>query len=212
MASNSRSQSHLRRLKLLGDEPHSPSPQPAPHPAGAMPDGDDRALEALLADDRDPCMLQQLAGALQWTLDRIHAARRPARSASCEHGHTLQRHGHHTLALRARTHLIAPDAKGRRRHASGPIDLATARVLYRILTANRDQCTWDDVAAPDEIDGGPAPDRRRLDRGVRLRATTDGSLRRDLRLQPPLGAAARQRPLRLLTSRDAPLTTACRNH
>jgi hypothetical protein len=97
--------------------------------------------------------LQQLAGALEWTLDRVLAAAARLETRLANTGQTLERHGHHTLALRARTNLIPHGAKGRcHRQAPGPIDLAAARVLYRVLTANRQQRTWDDLATADEID------------------------------------------------------------
>jgi hypothetical protein len=126
-------------------------PDAAPNLARAAPAGDDRALEALLADHRDPCTLQQLAVALEWTLDRVLAAAARLEARLANTGQTLERHGHHTLALRARTNLIPAGAKGRcHRQSSGPIDLATARMLYRVLTATRAQRTWEDLASPDE--------------------------------------------------------------
>lgn len=126
---------------------------PAPRLACGVPAGDDRVLEALLADDRDPCTLRQLAGALEWTLDRVLAAATRLEARLPNTGQTLERHGHHTLAVRARTHLIPAGAKGRcRRQASGPVDIATASVLYRVLTVDRRARTWENLAAPDEVD------------------------------------------------------------
>jgi hypothetical protein len=125
----------------------------AQRPPRDAPAGDDRVLEALLANHRDPCTLQQLAGALEWTLDRVlgAAARLEARLANT--GQTLERHGHHTLALRARTRLIPHDAKARcHRQTPGPIDTATARILHRVLTANRDERARDELADPEEVD------------------------------------------------------------
>jgi hypothetical protein len=95
-------------------------PYPAPHPIREAPAGDDRKLEALLAAHGDPCTPQQLAGALDWTLDRVLAAAARLEARLANTGQTLERHGHHTLALRARADLIPPGAKGRcRRHALG---------------------------------------------------------------------------------------------
>lgn len=117
----------------------------------AAPAADDRQLEALLADHRDPCTLQQLAGALEWTLDRVQAAAARLESRLANTGQTLERHGHHTLALRARSSLIAPGAQGRcQRHAPGSTDIATARVLHRVLTASRNERSWEHLAAPHE--------------------------------------------------------------
>jgi chromosome segregation and condensation protein ScpB len=117
------------------------------------PAGDDRTLEALLADHRDPCTIQQLAGALEWTLDRVLAAAARLETRLANTGQTLECHGHHTLAMRARTNAIPHGAKGRcHRQAPGPIDVATARVLYHILTANRIERTWEDLTEPDETD------------------------------------------------------------
>jgi hypothetical protein len=128
-------------------------PDPATQLPREAPAADDRALEALLADHRDPCELQQLAAALEWTIDRVLAAAEQLEARLANTGQTLERHGHHTLALRARKRLIPAGGTGRcRRQASGPIDIATARVLHHVLTANRNARTWDDLATPDEID------------------------------------------------------------
>jgi chromosome segregation and condensation protein ScpB len=128
-------------------------PDPAPHLACGVPAGDDRALEALLAEHGEPCTLRQLAGALEWTLDRVLAAAARLEARLANTGQALERHGHHTLALRARANLIPHGATGRcHRQAPGPIDIASARVLYHILTANRIERTWEDLAAPDETD------------------------------------------------------------
>jgi hypothetical protein len=128
-------------------------PDPAPHLAPGVPAGDDRTLEALLAAHRAPCTIQQLAGALEWTLDRVLAAAARLEARLANTGQTLDRHGHHTLALRTRANLIPHGAKGRcHRQAPGPIDVAAARALYHILTATRRERTWEDLAAPDETD------------------------------------------------------------
>jgi hypothetical protein len=99
------------------DALHADRLDAAPRPDRAVPAGDDRALEALLADHRDPCTLQQPAAALEWTLDRVLAAAGQLESRLGNTGQTLERHGHHTLALRARKQLIpaggSADAAGR---------------------------------------------------------------------------------------------------
>jgi hypothetical protein len=126
---------------------------PAPDLVRGVPAGDDRALEALLAEHRDPCTIQHLAGALEWTLDRVLAAADRLDERLANTGQTLERHGHHTLALRSRARLIPHGAKGRcHRQAPGAIDIVAARVLYHILTANRIERTWQDLAEPDETD------------------------------------------------------------
>jgi hypothetical protein len=92
---------------------------------------------------------------VRWSGRSIAYSPRPRNSkrASPTPDRRLERHGHHTLALRARADLIPHGAKGRcHRQASGPIDVAAARVLHHILTANRRERTWGNLAAPDETD------------------------------------------------------------
>lgn len=157
---------------------------------GGVPANDDRELEALLADHREPCTLQQLAGALEWTLDRVLAAAARLEARLANTGQTLERHGHHTLALRARAHLIPSGAQGRcHRQAPGAIDIATARVLHRILTAGRSERTWRDLATPEETDAAKRLIAAGLieQRGFALQATPrcDATFDYSNRWEPP---------------------------
>jgi hypothetical protein len=114
------------------------------------------------------------------------------RPLDVDHRHVDERHGHHTLALRARSNLIAPAAQARfQRQAPGPIDLATARVLHRVLTVSRNDRAWDQLAPAHETDAA----RRLIAAGLIERC--GAALQATPRCDATLGTTARPETPRL---------------
>ena len=93
---------------------------------------DDRAAEALLASVKEPCMAQQLANGLGWTLNRTVDALQRLEASLANTGQILTRLGRHSYTLGPRPRLVndRENARCLRRNRE-PLDLTAAAVLHR---------------------------------------------------------------------------------
>jgi len=101
---------------------------------------DDRAVEAMLANIREPCTASQLASGLEWTLPRTVDALEHLEAALANTGQILARIGHHSYMLSPRPGLLHRREIARcLRHTRDPLDLPAAAVLHRALTCWREE-------------------------------------------------------------------------
>lgn len=108
-----------------------------PTPAGAA--RGDVAVEALLAEQRRPLSAEDIARILEWTLRRTLAALRTLERRL--HG-TGQAPMHRYALVPAATALTATERRDAGRHQLRRLDVATARVLYRIVCGPRQDRRW----------------------------------------------------------------------
>jgi transcriptional regulator with XRE-family HTH domain len=154
-------------------------PGPAPSAASG-----DVAVEALLAEQRQPLTAEELADALDWTLARTLAALRALQRRLAGTGQALQHIPTHRYALvRDATALTAAQRRDAGRRQLRRLDVATARVLHRIVCGPRQDRRWN---AYTEDDRGQLAELIRLelvhDTGGQLQLSTE--LMANLGLRP----------------------------
>src|ERR1035438_10672345 len=101
--------SAARHPPAAGRRPSVVSAAPPGHPAA-----DDRMVEALLASVHCPCTAEQLARALDWTLQQTTDALGRLQARLVNTGQTLQQTGHHTYTLAPRPRTVCKYPIGRR--------------------------------------------------------------------------------------------------
>jgi hypothetical protein len=108
-------------------------------------------VEALLASVHCPCTAEQLARALDWTLQQTTDALGRLQARLVNTGQTLQQTGHHTYTLAPRPAIVDEAQIGRcLRQQRDSFDPVAARVLHRVLTRPGRQRTRGSLDGPDE--------------------------------------------------------------